>query len=132
MGCFPRVWTWHIYTQGSAEYFFGLNFENLYIFRYWSQLLYFLGLLSKSCILKCFIFSTVFFGVQSYSPSASIIMGLLFGKWFFWVFCQWQSISWVFQKYPTPLILVCRFFKSTPWGCFLKRKIGHFLYSTTT
>ena len=39
-----------------------LNFENLYFVEYWSPLLYFFGFLNKSCILKCFIFSTVFFG----------------------------------------------------------------------
>ena len=38
----------------------------------------FFGLLNKSCILKCFIFSTVFFWVQFYSPGASIIMGLYY------------------------------------------------------
>ena len=94
----------------SRSIFWVLNFENLYFFGYWSQLLYFFGLLNKSCILKCFIFSTVFFWVQFYSPSASIIMGLhyyhirldfweinsvfegifwvlLFGKYFLGVFC---------------------------------------------
>ena len=49
---------------------------NLYFFGHWSQLLYFLGLLNKRCILKCFICSTVFFWFQFYSPCASTIMGL--------------------------------------------------------
>ena len=57
----------------SGVYFGVLNFENLYFFGYWSQLLYFLGLLNKRCILKCFICSTVFFWFQFYSPGASII-----------------------------------------------------------
>ena len=60
----------------SGVYFGVLNFENLYFFGYWSQLLCFLGLLNKRCILKCFICSTVFFWFQFYSPDASIIMGL--------------------------------------------------------
>ena len=90
----------------------GFEFPGPIFFEYWSQLLYFFGLLNKNCILKCFIFSIVFLGVQFYSPGASIIMGLhychimldfcdmnsvfegifrvlLFGKCFFWVFCWW-------------------------------------------
>ena len=39
---------------------------------------FFWGLLYKSCILNCFIFSTVFFGVQFQSPGASMIMGLYY------------------------------------------------------
>ena len=65
------------------------------------QLLYFWGLLNKSYILKCFIFSTVFFGVQFYSPGAAIIIGLHYYhimldfyemntvfEGIFWAFCQ--------------------------------------------
>ena len=84
------------------------------------------GLLNKSCILKCFIFSTVFFWVRFYSPGASIIMGLhyyhvldfcemnsvfecifrvlLFGKYFFGFSVSGKVFFWVVQKYPTPLI----------------------------
>ena len=36
----PRRWTWHIYRQGSAEYFRGLNFK----------ILYFLGTGHSCCI----------------------------------------------------------------------------------
>ena len=62
---------------GISGVFWGvLNFENLYFVEYLSPLLYFFGLLNKTCILKCFIFSTVFFWVQFYSPGASMIMGL--------------------------------------------------------
>ena len=57
--------------------FLGFEFgESVFFFGYWSQLLHFFWLLNKSCILKCFILSTVFFWVQLYSPVASIIMGL--------------------------------------------------------
>ena len=62
---------------GISRVFLGvLNLKILYFFGYWSQLLYFFGLLNKSCILKCFIFSTVFIWVQFYSPGASVVMGL--------------------------------------------------------
>ena len=40
----------------------GFEFRESVYFWYWSQLVYFFGLLNESCILKCFIFSTVFFG----------------------------------------------------------------------
>ena len=105
-----RGWTWHIYRQESAEYFGGFEFRESVFFGYWSQLLYFLGLLNKRCILKGFICSTVLFWFQFYSSGASIIMGLhycnimldlcevnsvlrvffrvlLFEKYFFLVFC---------------------------------------------
>ena len=36
---------------------------------------------------------------------------LLFGKYFLGL----QSIFWVVQKYPTPLIPVCKYAKSIPW-----------------
>ena len=96
-------------------------------------------MLNKSCILKCFIFSTVFFWVQFYSPGASVIMGLhyyhimldfcemnsvfegisfrvlLFGKYCFGFCVSGKAFFWVVQKYPTPLIPVCRFGKSAPW-----------------
>ena len=52
----------YLQTGISGVFFWVLNFENLYFFGYWSQLLYFFGLLNKCCILKCFIFLTVFFG----------------------------------------------------------------------
>ena len=58
----PRGWTWHIYIC----IFFGTGHSCCIC----------LGLLNKSCILKCFIFSTVYCRVQFYSPGASIIMGL--------------------------------------------------------
>ena len=66
----------YLQTGISGMFSWVLNFENLYFFGYWSQPLYFFGLQNRSCILKCFIFSTVFFRVQFYSPGASIIMGL--------------------------------------------------------
>ena len=38
----PRGWTWHIYGQESAEYFWGFEFrESVFFFGYWSQFLYF-------------------------------------------------------------------------------------------
>ena len=99
---------------------------------------FFFGLLDKCCIFKCFIFLTVFFGssyihqVIQWSRFPIITKSCLtFAKWIafcrvffrfcfsesiFWVFCQWQSIFWVGQEYPTPLIPVCRFIKSTPWN----------------
>ena len=40
------------------------NFEVLYFFGYWLQLLYFLGSVKKCCILKGFRFFVVFFWVQ--------------------------------------------------------------------
>ena len=51
----------------------------------------FFGLLNKSCILKCFILSTVFFWVQFYSPSASVIMGLHFYH-IMLDFCEMNSV----------------------------------------
>ena len=95
------------------------------------------GLLNKSCIWKCFIFSTVFFWVQFYSPGASIIMGPYYYR-IMHDFCEMNSVFegifrvlllesiflgfllvakyfWVVQKYPTPPIPVCRFVKSIPW-----------------
>ena len=51
--------------------FLGFEFQEPIFFGYWSQLLYFWGLLNKSCILKCFIFSN------------SIVLGLvLFIRYF--------------------------------------------------
>ena len=47
---------------GISGVFMGFEFGDTVFFGYWSQLLYFFGLLNESCILKCFIFSTVFFG----------------------------------------------------------------------
>ena len=42
--------------------FLGFEFRESVFFGYWSQILYFLGLLNKSCILNYFIFSKEFFG----------------------------------------------------------------------
>ena len=81
----------------SGVYFGVLNFENLYFLGYWSQLLYFLGLLNKRCILKCFICSTVFFWFQFYSPGASIIMGLHYCH-FMLDFCEVNSVLRVFFR----------------------------------
>ena len=54
----PRGLTWHIYRQGSAEYFLGFEFRKFaFFFGYCSQLLYFWGL-----VVKCFIFLTIFLG----------------------------------------------------------------------
>ena len=52
----------------------------------------FFGLLNKSCILKCFIFSTEFFWVQCYSPSASIIMDLHYYH-IVLDFCEMNNVS---------------------------------------
>ena len=100
----------------SRVLFWVLNFENLYFFGYWSQLLYFFGLSDKSCILKYFIFSTVFFGFQFYSPSASIIMGLHYYH-IMLDFCEMNSvfegIFWVllFGKYfLRGFLLVAKYF----------------------
>ena len=71
--------------------FLGFEFRESVLFGYWSQLLYFFGLLNKSCILKCFIFSTVFFGVQFYSPGASVIMGLHYYH-IMLEFCEMNSV----------------------------------------
>ena len=40
--------------------FWVLNFDNMYFLGYCSQLLYFLGMLNKSCISECLILSAVF------------------------------------------------------------------------
>ena len=56
--------------------FLGFEFRKFVFFGYWSQLLYFFGLLNKCCILKYFIFLTVFFWVQFYVPGTSVIMVL--------------------------------------------------------
>ena len=85
----------YLHTRISGVYFGILNFKNLYFFGYWSQLLYFLGLFNKICILKCFICSTVFFWFQFYSPCASIIMGLHFCHIMF-DFCEVNSVLRVF------------------------------------
>ena len=46
-----------------------MNFENLYFFfGYWSQLLYFLGLLNKCCVLKVFVSLYYWRFVISISP----------------------------------------------------------------
>ena len=99
----------------SGVYFGVLNLENLYFFGYWSQLLYFLGLLNKRCTLKCFIYiqqyffgssfihqvfhiySTVFFWFQFYSPGASVIMGLHYCHVTL-DFCEVTSVLTVFFK----------------------------------
>ena len=44
-----------------------------------------------------------------------IFRGLLFGKHYFGFSASGKVIFWVVQKYPTPLIPVCRFVKFTPW-----------------
>ena len=87
----------YLQTRISGVYFGVLNFENLYFFGYWSQLLYFLGLLNKRCILKCFICSTVFFWFQFYSPGASIIMGLHYCH-IMLDFCEVNSVLRVFFR----------------------------------
>ena len=45
---------------------------------------------------------------------------LLFGKYFFVFSVNGKVLFWVVQKYPTLLIPVCRFFKSTPWEIDIK------------
>ena len=51
-----------VYLQTGIRIFLGgFEFQESVFFGYCSQLLYFFEL-NKSCILKCFIFSTVFFG----------------------------------------------------------------------
>ena len=115
-------------------------------FGYWLLVLYFLGLLNKCCVSKCPIFSTVFSEVQFYSSGTSVstvlhyyhmmlhfcqmnhgvggyFVGFCFSESFsFLVFCQWKVFFWVIQKYPAPLIPVCRFAKSTPWDRRTVRK----------
>ena len=94
----PRGWTWHIYRQESKNQrsiFWGFEFRASVFFGYWLQLLYFLGLLNKRCILKCFICSTVFFWFQFYSPGASIIMGLHYCH-IMLDFCEVNSVLRVF------------------------------------
>ena len=52
----------YLQTGIGGVHFWVLNFENLYFFRVLVTAAVFFGLLNKSCTLKCFIFSTVFFG----------------------------------------------------------------------
>ena len=52
----------YLQTRISGVFLGVLNFKNLYFFWVLLTAAVFLGLLNKSCILKCFIFSTVFFG----------------------------------------------------------------------
>ena len=65
----------YLQTGISGVYFWVLNFQNLYFLASGHSCCIF-GLLNKNCILKCFIFSIVFLGVQFYSRGSSIIMGL--------------------------------------------------------
>ena len=106
----------HQTNPGISGVFLGvLNFDNLYFFGYWPQLLYFLELLNKSCILKCFIFSTVFFGVEFYSPIASIIMGLHYYHIMLY-FCEMNGVLrlffrvLLFRKYFFGFLLVAKYF----------------------
>ena len=62
----------HLQTGISGVSFWALNFKDLYFLGTGHSCCIF-GLLNKSCILKRFIFSTVFFGVQFYSPGASLL-----------------------------------------------------------
>ena len=60
--------------------------------------MYFLGLLNKRCILKCFICSTVFFRFEFYSPGTfSIIMGLHYCH-IMLDFCEVNSVLRVFFR----------------------------------
>ena len=54
----------YLQTGISGVFFRGSEFRESVFFGYWSQLLYFFGLLTKRCILKCFICSTVIFLVS--------------------------------------------------------------------
>ena len=56
--------------------FLGFEFWESVFFWVLVRAAVFLGLLNKRCILKCLIFSTVFFWVQFRSLGASVIMGL--------------------------------------------------------
>ena len=47
---------------------------------------------------------------------------LLFGKYFFGFSVRGKVFFWIIQKYPTPLIPVCRFVKSTPWAILKESK----------
>ena len=58
----PRGWIWHIYRQGSAEYFLGFEFRKSIFLGVLLTAAVFFGLLDKCCIFKCFIFLTVFLG----------------------------------------------------------------------
>ena len=44
---------------------------------------------------------------------------LLFGKYFLGFLLVAKYLFWVVQEYPTPVIPVCRFVKSTPWDITL-------------
>ena len=52
----------YLQTGISGVFFWVLNFKNLYFLGTGHSCRIFGGLLNKSCILKCFIFSTVLFG----------------------------------------------------------------------
>ena len=56
----PRVWIWRSYRQGLEEYFWVLNFKDLYAFLV-LVLLYFMMLSNKCCIFKCFIFPSLYY-----------------------------------------------------------------------
>ena len=86
---------------GISGVFFGvLNFKNLYFLGTGHSCCIFFGLLqNKSCILKCFIFSAVFFWVQFYPPGASIIIGLHYYH-IMLDFCEMYSvIEGIFQDF---------------------------------
>ena len=68
----PGIFT----DRDQRSIFLGFEFRESVFFGYWSQYCCIFVLLNKSRILKCFIFSTVFFWVQFYSQGALVIMGL--------------------------------------------------------
>ena len=69
--------TWHVYRQGSLEYFLGFEFRESVFFCVLVTAAVFFGLLNKGCFFKCFIFSTVFSGPVLFTR-ASIIIGINF------------------------------------------------------
>ena len=54
-----RGWTWHIFQQGSAEYFLGFEFGKSVFLGVLVIAAGIFGLSSKSCIFNCFTFSTI-------------------------------------------------------------------------
>ena len=103
-GVLPRVDLAYLQTGINGVFLGVLNFKNLYfystghsccIFIVLVTAAVFFGFLNKSCILKCFMFSTV--GSSFYSPSASIIMGLHYYH-IMLDFCEMNSVLRVFFR----------------------------------
>ena len=63
---------------------------------------------------------------QMNSVFGGYFLGFCFSENIFLVFCQWQSIFWVVQKYPAPLIPVCMFIKYTPMGVIVAYSVQQY------